>query len=76
CEDSDYVGEGGTAENYVRVLSPEGKIADFAKNIIPGLEKIEFAGSVFSPDRNTLFVNIMGSGITFAIWGDWKKFRS
>ncbi len=76
CEDSDYIGEGGTAENYIRVLSPQGKIADFAKNIIPGLEKIEFAGSVFSPDRNTLFVNIMGSGFTFAIWGDWKNFRS
>ncbi len=76
CEDSDYVGDGGTAENFIRVLTPEGKLADFAKNIIPNSEKAEFAGSVFSHDGSTLFVNIMGPGWTFAIWGDWSKFKS
>ena len=75
CEDSDYVGEAGTAENFVRVLTPAGKLADFAKNIVPGFERIEFAGSVFSPNGDTLFLNIMGPGYTFAIWGDWRKFR-
>lgn len=76
CEDSDYVGEGGTAENFIRILTPQGKLGDFAKNIIPGSERAEFAGSVFSPDGKVMFVNIMGPGWTFAIWGDWSKFRS
>jgi len=31
-----------------------------------------FAGSTFSPDGKTLFVNIQASkGISFAIWGPW-----
>ena len=33
----------------------------------------EFAGSTFSPDGHTLFVNIQASaGMTFAIWGPWR----
>lgn len=38
CEDSDYAGVGATPENYIRILTPVGKIADFAKNIVPGFE--------------------------------------
>ena len=34
----------------------------------------EFAGSTYSHDGRTLFVNIQArAGMTFAIWGDWKK---
>ena len=34
----------------------------------------EFAGSTFSPDGHTLFVNIQASrGMTFAIWGPWER---
>ena len=34
----------------------------------------EFAGSTFSPDGDTLFVNIQASrGISFAIWGPWDR---
>ena len=34
----------------------------------------EFAGTTFSPDGHTLFVNIQASrGMTFAIWGPWHK---
>jgi hypothetical protein len=34
----------------------------------------EFAGSTFSPDGHTLFVNIQASrGLTFAIWGPWHR---
>ncbi|MGD9588680.1 MAG: alkaline phosphatase PhoX [Pyrinomonadaceae bacterium] len=76
CEDSDYVGEGGTADNYIRILTPDGKLADFAHNIIPGSERVEFAGATFAPDGKILFVNIMGAGWTFAIWGDWGRFRA
>jgi secreted PhoX family phosphatase len=76
CEDSDYVGGGGTPDNYVRILTPEGRIADFAKNIVPKNERCEFAGSTFSPDGKTLFVNLQAVGATFAIWGDWSTFKS
>lgn len=76
CEDSDYVGEGGTADNYVRVLTSEGKIANFAKNIVPGMERTEFAGSCFSADGKIFFLNLYTVGATFAIWGDWSQFRS
>jgi secreted PhoX family phosphatase len=34
----------------------------------------EFAGATFSPDGETLFVNIQASqGISFAIWGAWHR---
>jgi hypothetical protein len=34
---------------------------------------MEFAGATFSPDGETLFVNIQTPGSTFAIWGPWRK---
>ncbi len=76
CEDSDYRINGATAENFVRILTPNGKIADFAKNITPDKERSEFAGPTFSKDGKTLFVNIQAAGVTLAIWGDWEKFKS
>ncbi len=76
CEDSDYIGEGGTPDNYMRILTSGGRIADFAKNISAQFPKSEFAGSTFSKDGKTLFVNLQTAGATFAIWGDWDKFRS
>jgi uncharacterized protein len=75
CEDSDYLGEGGTRDNFIRILTPDGKIADFAKNITPNQTLSEFAGSTFSGDGKTLFVNLQIVGATFAIWGDWNNFR-
>ena len=76
CEDSDYVGDGGTPDSYLRVLTPAGTIADFAKNKVAGMERGEFAGVTFSPDGKTLFFNIQPAGVTFAVWGEWDKFRS
>ena len=76
CEDSDYVGLGGSPDNYLRILTPDGRIADFAHNITPNFIKSEFAGSTFSHDGKTLFVNLQAVGATFAIWGDWDKFRA
>lgn len=65
CEDGD---EG----NYLRGLTRQGQIFDFAKNNIAGRTDDEFAGATFSPDHETLFVNIQASsGLTFAIWGPW-----
>lgn len=75
CEDSDYKEVSGKPENYLRILTPDGRIADFAKNITSNLESSEFAGSTFSKDGKTLFVNLQTIGATFAIWGDWKVFK-
>jgi secreted PhoX family phosphatase len=75
CEDSDYGLAGVTPGNFIRVLSPDGKLADFAKNISPGKETSEFAGAAFSPDGKTLFVNIQTAGLTVAVWGDWGSFK-
>ncbi len=76
CEDSDYIGQGGTPDSFLRILTSDGKIADFAKNLTPNFKNGEFAGSTFSLDGKTLFVNIQPAGATFAIWGDWSKFQS
>lgn len=72
CEDGDYPGQ--ESKNFVRILTPEGKIADFAQNVSKEFPRSEFAGSTFSPDGKTLFVNLQGAGATFAIWGDWARF--
>ncbi len=72
CEDS-------AGDNYLRGLSPDGKLWDIALNRLKsstGTERYsdEFAGSTFSTDGHTLFVNIQASkGMTFAIWGPWKS---
>ena len=75
CEDSDYAELGGKPDNFIRILTKDGKIADFAKNVAEKKESSEFAGSVFSKDGKILFVNLQTVGSTFAIWGDWQAFR-
>ncbi|GAA4114197.1 DUF839 domain-containing protein [Knoellia locipacati] len=73
CEDSNQ-------DNYVRGLSRGGQLWDIALNRAEsartGLPRYddEFAGSTFSPDGRTLFVNIQASaGMSFAIWGPWER---
>jgi secreted PhoX family phosphatase len=73
CEDGDYAGT--ESKNFVRILTPEGKMANFARNISKDFPRSEFAGSTFSPDGRTLFVNLQAAGVTLAIWGDWSKFK-
>ena len=51
-------------------ISPKGEMYHIAKNI--GV-KSEFAGSTFSPDGSTLFVNIQVAGLTLAITGPWGE---
>jgi secreted PhoX family phosphatase len=71
CEDG-----GGT--QFLRGLTRDGQIFEFARNT---LNNTEFAGACFSPDGSTLFVNIMGSttdagthrAATLAIRGPWEK---
>jgi secreted PhoX family phosphatase len=70
--------EDGSNGNYVRGLTEDGKIFDFVHNVT---NDREFAGATFSPDGETLFVNIQGDltvggsdnkGMTFTIWGPWE----
>jgi uncharacterized protein len=72
CEDN-------VNNNFIRGLSPRGHLFDIALNRLVGKagndrSNDEFAGSTFSPDGRTLFVNIQaGAGMTFAIWGPWRR---
>jgi secreted PhoX family phosphatase len=52
CEDA-------TAAQHLRGVSPSGEVFDLARNL---RNTIEFAGACFSPDGNTLFVNLYGRG--------------
>ena len=62
--------EDGRFRNYVRALTPSGKIFDFAQNTA---NRSEIAGPTFSPDGQTLFLNIQRPGATYAIWGPWER---
>ena len=72
CEDN-------VNDNYLRGLSRKGDLFNVALNRLKsstGADRSndEFAGSTFSPDGETLFVNIQASrGMTFAIWGPWGR---
>jgi uncharacterized protein len=61
--------EDGDDEQFLRGLTQQGEIFNFALNVF---NDSEFAGATFSPDGETLFVNIQSPGITFAIWGPWE----
>ena len=66
--------EDGGNGNFMRGLSPSGRLFDIAKNELPGQLNDEFAGATFSPDGHTLYVNIQaGRALTFAIWGPWPR---
>ena len=62
CEDAPHP--------FVVGITPSGEYYKLAENV--GYQS-EFAGGVFSPSGDTLFVNIQGAGLTVAITGPWKK---
>ncbi len=73
--------EDGSNGNWLRGLTPQGELFDIARNLIPvtrpdGTVDVggdEFAGSTFSPDGSTLYVNVQSSrGLSFAIRGPWR----
>ncbi|KQY57155.1 PhoX family protein [Nocardioides sp. Root140] len=72
CEDS-------AGDNFLRGLTRDGELFDIGLNRLrssSGAPRFgdEFAGSTFSPDGHTLFVNIQASrGMSFAIWGPWAS---
>jgi uncharacterized protein len=66
--------EDGSGDNFLRGLTRDGRLFDFARNADPAQAGQEFAGSTFSPDHKTLFVNIQSSsGYSMAIWGPWAR---
>ena len=73
CEDS-------AGDNFIRGLTRKGQLFDIALNRlhnnttnVPRFGE-EFAGSTFSANGKTLFVNIQASaGISFAIWANWQQ---
>jgi uncharacterized protein len=72
CEDHNQ-------DNFLRGLTVDGELFDIALNRLVDSSGVpryddEFAGTTFSPDGHTLFVNIQASrGMTFAIWGPWAR---
>ncbi len=66
CEDNGV-------SNNVRLLTHRGQVFDIARNIVADFGNSELAGVTFSPDAQTLFVNVQAPGMTFAIWGPWDR---
>ncbi len=64
-----YMAEDGSGEQYVRALTPHGKIIDVARN---AKSRSEFAGVCFAPDGKTLFFNMQSDGLTVAVRGPFE----
>lgn len=65
--------EDGSGDNFLRGLTRDGELFDFARNADPEQVGQEFAGATFG-SRHTLYCNIQSStGYSIAIWGPWHK---
>jgi uncharacterized protein len=64
------VAEDGGGEQFVRGITPEGRVYDFARN---ARSSGEFAGVCTSPRGDALFVNMQGDGLTLAITGPFAE---
>lgn len=80
CEDAHGI-DPCTGAQYLRGLTPDGRIFDLARN---ELNATELAGATFGPDGRTLFFNVQGptrgtveeaagTGVTVAMWGPWER---
>ena len=65
--------EDGESVDRVLGITPKGRIYPLARN---AFNDAEFAGACFSPDGETMFVNMQEPGVTFAIWGPWRSRRA
>ncbi|MFP5321154.1 MAG: alkaline phosphatase PhoX [Acidimicrobiia bacterium] len=63
--------EDGDGAQYLRGVTSDGRVFDFATHTLPGSN--EFAGANWSPDGHWLFVNVQTPGTTFAITGPWER---
>lgn len=60
------VSEDGAGEQFLRGITPEGRVYDLARN---AKSNSEFAGICAAPSGDALFVNMQGDGLTLAITG-------
>ena len=67
CEDQ-YT---DVVDNHLRGVTPSGDVYTFARLNA----QTELAGACFSPDGNTLFVNVYSPTKTLAITGPWDSFK-
>lgn len=68
CEDQ-YT---DVVDNHIRGITPDGKVYAFARLHAQS----ETAGACFSPDGQTLFVNVYKPAKTLAITGPWQRFAA
>ena len=59
--------------NHLKGVTPQGKVYTLARNVFRG--NAEFCGACFSPDGQTLFVNLQWPGVTLAITGPWASVK-
>ena len=60
-----------TADDIIAVVNRKGGAG---KTVTPGdYRGREFAGVCFEPKGKVMFVNMQSPGITYAIWGPWKR---
>lgn len=62
--------EDGRSPQYLVGVTPKGETYKIGRTTLA-----EFAGACFSPDGETMFVNIMDPGMTLAVTGPWDEFR-
>ena len=67
CEDN------RDGNQHIRGLTKDGRVFDVARDVAGIAYRGEFAGATFSPDGETLFVNMQRPGLTYAIWGPWEE---
>lgn len=69
--------EDGSGAEYLHLLRRSGnQVYRLAENRYPGQEGSEWAGACFSPDGKTLFANLQGASVMFAIWADANRWAS
>ncbi len=68
CEDG--AGEQQMPSNRLIRVTPQGACSVLASNAME--DEGEFAGACFSPDGQTLFVNLQSAGLTIAVRGPWR----
>lgn len=62
--------EDGEGVDHLVGVTPAGELYRVGRN---AMNDSEFAGSTFSPDGTTLFVNIQTPGLTLAVVGPWPR---
>jgi hypothetical protein len=67
-----FLAEDGEGASHLVSVSEGGRSAFFARNAV---SDSEFTGVVFAPGGETLFANIQGDGLTFAIQGPFARFH-